>query len=186
VVADLQSEYRGRLRIDSDIRDHLPFLYDTTCRYPIARVLELGTRWGTSTAAFLAAADLVDGHVWSVDIGPVKAPDWWEATGRWTLTLGDDMHPAVRAAQPEQVDVLFIDTSHAYQHTLDELRIYVPRVASGGTVLLHDTELECPEDRDPDDPPFPVARALDTFCEETGMQWSNRDGCWGLGVIEVT
>ena len=52
--------------------------------------------------------------------------------------------------------MLFIDTSHAYEHTLAELRKFVPLVAPGGTVLLHDTRLEVPERVGPQ-PPFPVA-----------------------------
>jgi cephalosporin hydroxylase len=142
-----------------------------------------------STAAFLAGAEKVDGHVWSVDIAPPGVPPWWAETGRWTLTVGDDIDPAVADAQPVEVDVLFIDTSHTFDQTLAELRLYVPRVRAGGRVLLHDTELDGP-DRGyirpgGTDVQFPVARALDAFCQEAGLSWQNTPGSYGLGTIDM-
>src|SRR5690348_17788993 len=38
-------------------------------------------------------------------------------------------------------DVFFLDTSHEYDHTLAELRAYMPRVAPGGVALFHDTNI---------------------------------------------
>lgn len=182
---ELADEYTRRCQEDSDIVDHLPFLYDTVCRYPEAVVLEFGVRTGNSTAAFLAAAEAVEGHVWSVDVAKPHIPGWWAETGRWTLKVGNDTSQEIADAVPAEVDVLFIDTSHAYEHTLQELELYVPRVKPGGVVLCHDTELKEPEGC-PTDPAFPVAKALDDYCEQTGMTWNNRSGCYGLGVLEVT
>lgn len=179
----LQQEYAARQQVWSDIVDHLPTLHDTVLGYPNATVLELGVRSGTSTAAFLAAVEHVDGHLWSVDIVQPQVPAWWAGTGRWTLTVGNDIDPDMAASQPAQVDVLFIDTSHHYDHTLAELRLYVPRVKPGGTVLMHDTELERPDGFSGD--PLPVARALDAYCAETGREWVNNTGCYGLGCIKV-
>lgn len=181
----LQTEYEARAGQWSDIQQHLPTLHDEVTSRPGARVLELGVRWGTSTACLLAAAEEAGGHVWSVDIAQPTAPDWWAGTGLWTLTVGDDLDPAVLAAQPAEVDVLFLDTSHVYEHTLAELAAYVPRVAPGGVVLCHDTELQTPEAASSGGPPFPVAKALDEYCARAGLAWENRPGCYGLGVIQV-
>lgn len=178
-------EYAQRLGPWSDIQQHLPELYDTAARYPQARVLELGVRWGTSTAALLAAVEAGGGHLWSVDIAQPAVPDWWASAGLWTLTVGDDLDPAVTGRQPAAVDVLFLDTSHVYGQTLAELRLYVPRVAAGGTVLCHDTELAAPEDAHGEGPEYPVAAALDAYCVETGLDWVNRTGCFGLGVLTI-
>lgn len=180
----IQAEHAARLQVWSDIQGHLPYLHERAAAVPGVVVLELGTRSGNSTAALLAAAERADGHVWSVDLLQPQVPSWWELTGRWTLTVGDDLDPQVLAAQPAEVDLLLLDTSHAYEHTLAELGAYVPRVRAGGVVCCHDTELEAPEGVGPQ-PPFPVARALDAYCAETGLQWSNRPGSYGLGVIEI-
>lgn len=176
-------DFRARCDTWSDIVDWMPTLHDTVARYPQAQVLELGVRSGNSTAAFLAAVDAVDGHLWSVDINWPSVPDWWRETGRWTLLVGDDVNPALTPDLPERVDVLFIDTSHHYEHTLAELRAHVGRVKPGGTVLMHDTELEMPDGYRGE--PLPVARALNDFCAETGLTWTNNTGCYGLGVIRI-
>jgi predicted O-methyltransferase YrrM len=176
----LAEDYRERAAPWSDIQDCLERLYSTAVSYPAVKVLELGVRSGVSTAAFLAAAEQVGGHVWSVDIAPPQVPtDRWLDSGFWSLAVGDDMQIP---GSPRLFDVLFIDTSHAYAHTLAELRKFVPMVAPGGTVFCHDTRLEAPELVGPQ-PPFPVARALDAFCAETGRSWADHDAQYGLGEI---
>jgi cephalosporin hydroxylase len=177
----LDAGYRARLDVWSDIVDWLPVLHDTVMTYPKAAVIELGVRTGNSTAALLAAAEWVDGHVWSVDVAAPRVPDWWQSTGRWTLQVGHDLDPAVLAAMPERCDVLFIDTSHHYDHTLAELRAYVPRVRPGGTVLMHDTELERPDGWTGIS--YPVRTAIEDYCAETGLTCEFRSGCYGLGVV---
>lgn len=191
-MSALREEYDRRCYEPSDIRDHLPELCRIVSSYNAPRVLELGVRSGNSTAALLAAAESTGGHVWSVDVEQPDVPPWWETLGRWTLHIGNDIDGVVHRKlrlNPGALEVLFVDTVHTYEHTLAELRLYVPMVRSGGTVLLHDTETEVPQGVPTAiaarQPAFPVARALDTFCAETGMMWENRTGCWGLGVLEV-
>lgn len=184
VSEQLHIEYRRRAGEWSDIQGHLPRLYDEVARRVEPVVVELGVRWGTSTSALLAAVSASGGHLWSVDITPPRVPDWWAETGLWTLTIGNDVDPSVVERQPGEIDVLFVDTSHSYHHTLAELRTYALRVRPGGVVLLHDTELESPEDVG-SNPPFPVARALDAFCSEAGLTWREHHGSYGLGQVDI-
>lgn len=180
----LQQEYASRLGQWSDIQDHMPVLFDTTKSYPKAKVLELGTRSGNSTAAFLAAAEWVDGHVWSIDINEPLVPEWWIASEvPWTYFVEHDMDIGLDEL-PATVDVLFIDTSHDYAHTLAELTRFVPLVKAGGVVLAHDTDLEGMPELGPQDP-YPVRRALDEFCRLTDREWMNLAGPYGLGVIPL-
>jgi predicted O-methyltransferase YrrM len=178
----LHGEYAARLGTWSDIQEQMPLLYDAARRRPQVKVLELGVRNGNSTAAFLAAAEEAGGHVWSVDTDPVAADtSSWEASGRWTFLRGDDLEvtPEESPGVPLRPDVLFIDTSHTYEHTLAELCRLVPSVAAGGVVLMHDTLLTW------DHPEYQVAKALDTFCGETGRSWAEiSGGRYGLGEIE--
>jgi len=173
----LLDDYYARLEPWSDIQDCLVRLHETAARYPRVRVLELGVRSGNSTAAFLAAAERADGHVWSADIAPPAVPAEWLGSGRWTFILGDDM---IITPPAGPFDVLFIDSSHRCAHTLAELRRFVPLVAPGGIALLHDTALE---HVDGEEAPFPVARALDAFCAETGLRWTELGARYGLGQI---
>lgn len=175
------AEYERRLTIRwTDIQDQLPALYDRARRYDKVRVFELGTRTGESTTAFLAAAEAASGHVWSVDVDPPAVPLEWLQSPLWSFLQADDTSAQAQVWLPAECDVLFIDTSHDYHHTFEELRLYVPRVAPGGLVLCHDTKLTNP----PFDP-LAVARALDDYCAETGRAWLELGGQFGLGEIQV-
>jgi predicted O-methyltransferase YrrM len=176
------AEYELCLAAWSDIQGHLPFLHEHAGRSK--SILELGVRTGVSTAALLAGVEQSGGHLWSVDIQKPNVPAWWFKSAFWSLTLGNDLDPNVAHAQPGELDMLFIDTSHLFEHTLAELRLYVSRVKAGGIVCCHDTELG-PVPGVPDYVPFSVARALDAFCSETGLTWENRTGSYGLGVIRI-
>lgn len=178
------SQYNLRCSNWSDIVDHLPRLFEES-QFPNVSVLELGVRSGNSTAAFLAAAEKNNGHVWSSDIFRPDVPDEWFESPYWTFVEGDDLQ--VGDLLPAIVDVLFIDTSHAYRQTLAELNMYAKRVRAGGVIILHDTELEHPEASDAGDPAFPVAVALREWAsslpDEPVIEWVS--GCYGLAVIAV-
>lgn len=189
IVSTTRDGYLDRCSRWSDIREYLPFLYDTARSYDRVRVLELGSRKGNSTLAFLAAAEETGGHVWSGDIDNVvldpEGLQPWFPHGRWTFTCGDDMDPAVQARFPAQVDVFFLDTSHEYEHTLAELRAYMPRVAPGGVALFHDTNIIGWPGYAWDSSVPPVRAALDDWCAETGLSWENLPGEYGMGVIRL-
>lgn len=176
------TDYDDRRTTWSDIQEHLPLLR-ARANVPRVKVIELGVREGNSTSAFLTAALDNGGHVWSVDIAEPRVPAHWYELDCWTLTVADDL--AVVDQAPTGVDVLFIDTSHHYEHTLAELRAYVSKVKPGGVVLCHDTDLEAMPDQPDGDPPFAVARALDAYCAETGLRWRNHPGSYGLGEVRI-
>jgi cephalosporin hydroxylase len=189
VVTTLHDALADRLSKWSDIQEYLPFLYEQARSRPGCRVLELGARRGNSTLAFLAGCTESGGHVWSCDIDDVRRfPDGigpFAASPRWTFVHGSDMDPAVQARLPDQVDVWFLDTSHEYEHTLAELRAYMPRLAPGGVALFHDTNLNGWPGYRWDSATPPVAAALDEWCAETGAAWENMPGEYGLGVIRA-
>jgi len=184
-VSYVQEYERRRTGPWTDIQDHLPFLYDTVRAYECPDVVELGVRSGESTSAFLAALEtLASGHLDSVDIDQPQVPQEWFANPQWTFHQGNDLD--LQAVLPPQFDVLFIDTSHTFEQTLAELRAFVPRVAPGGIVLLHDTQWLSPA-VSLSAPGGPVTEALDAYCAETGMNWENRlsePGFYGLGVLK--
>lgn len=152
----------------TDIHDHIGRFLDVA--YESLAIIECGVRSGNSTQVFLHGLAALDGHLWSVDPEPVTPP--LPAHPRWTFIQGDDLDPAVLKRLPTNVDVVFLDSSVGFEHKVKELEEYVPRLASGGVLFVHDTEA-----------PF-VARALSEFERNTGIGWTNDPASHGLAIIQ--
>lgn len=177
----LKDEYERLCETPSDIYLHLPKFVEAVHTYNAQHVIELGTRTGVSTVAWLYALEQTGGHLTSVDIDS-KPPIGDHP--HWLFIQGDDMNPEI-SSRLEPADIVFIDTSHHYEHTLRELHTYRWLVKPGGLIMCHDTELPVPEGAPRTDPRFPVKRAIEAFIDETGFDWFNVPECWGLGIIEV-
>jgi len=169
----------------SDIAPHFPRFGELVEQHRVRWIIELGVRDGASTSCWLLRALQAAGHLWSVDIEPTHLVP----RRGWTFVHGDDLAPGVAEQLPASTDLLFIDTSHAYEHTQAELALYGPRVRPGGVIVLHDTANEHPEDHGEPigyQEPFPVRRAMIEYAEENGYRWDDDPKSWGLGVIYVT
>ena len=179
-LVDLESEYYRLCSVPSDINEHLPMFVALVDELNASHVIELGTRSGVSTVAWLWALAGTDGRLTSIDID--ERPDIGDHE-HWTFIQGNDIDPTI-VSQLEPADIVFIDTSHTYEHTLAELNVYRWRVAPGGVIVLHDTELAHPEDA-PARPAYPVKTAIEEFCHVNGYDWRNFPNCWGLGIIRL-
>lgn len=176
----LASEYRRLCETPSDIYLHLPRFVDLVLDRSAQHVVELGTRTGVSTIAWLYGLASTVGRLTSIDIDerpPIGDFD------HWTFVQGDDLDPSI-VGQLEPADIVFVDTSHHYDHTLAELHVYSHLVRRPGLIVCHDTELPIP-DGAPARPLYPVRTAIEHFCDDEGFSWSNTPECWGLGVIEI-
>jgi len=173
--------YEEACRTPSDIYEHLPTFVDLCTTLNATTVIELGTRGGVSTIAWLHGLELTDGHLWSVDIDPQPELEH----ERWTFVQGDDLALSTLAQLPEEADIVFIDTSHMYQHTRAELNVYKWRVRPGGRIVLHDTALQRPEGWTRRQPEFPVRTAVDEFCRDEQLEVKFWPNCWGLAVISI-
>lgn len=178
----LFQEFERRAGSGSDIGAHLPRLFELAST-PFVKVIELGVRSGDSTSAFLAAAEANGGEVWSVDVVQPNVPESWSELPFWYLTMGDDLEVSDRL--PDNVDIVFIDTSHTFEQTKAELELYWGKVKPGGRIVLHDTELERPDASPVSDPDFPVMVAVREFCQKMGFSVEWVTGCYGLGVVSV-
>jgi predicted O-methyltransferase YrrM len=134
----------------SDINDHLGMIFVEAISARPRLIVELGTREGISTRAMLAAAEIADAQVLSIDImdcSSVDLPD--RLRTRWTFIQADDVAFAgepfatfcASRQLPALADVILIDTSHRYEHTRAELKSWLPRLASNGVMLFHDTNM---------------------------------------------
>lgn len=178
----LAARYEQACRTPSDIHEHLPMFVELVDQIDARHVLELGTRSGISTIAWLYALD-GRGTLTSVDLS--ERPDIGDYD-HWTFIQGDDEDPAiVRQVSTPTPDIIFLDTSHHWQHTRRELATYRWVVRPGGLIVCHDTEVARPEHAPIGDPAFPVRKAIEEFCEVNGFTWVNVTGCNGLGIVKV-
>jgi predicted O-methyltransferase YrrM len=134
----------------SDIHDHLGTLFAEAVGAAPRLIVELGTRGAVSTRALLAAAEVTGAVVLSVDIADCSQLDMAERfRARWNFALADDIafagapFEAFCAARglPPRAEVIFIDTAHTYEHTREELAHWLPRLAPGGVMMFHDTNM---------------------------------------------
>ena len=176
----LESEYTRLCSTPSDIYLHLPRFVEMVKACHAQHVIELGTRTGVSTIAWLHGLESTGGRLTSIDID--EKPDIDDHPS-WTFIQGDDLDPTITSTL-EPADIVFIDTSHLYDQTVKELNVYRWLVKPGGLIVLHDTMLERPEGA-PARPRYPVRVAVEEFCEAEGYDWHNIPDCWGLGIIEM-
>jgi predicted O-methyltransferase YrrM len=179
----LETEYRRLCATPSDIYLHLPRMVALVEALDAKHVIELGTRTGVSTIAWLYALEKTGGRLTSVDLD--TRPEIGEHD-HWTFVQGDDCSDEVlvRLAELGQADIVFIDSSHLYDHTVEELKTYRYKVRPGGVICLHDTELATPEGA-PARPLYPVRKALREFVERTGWEHVNFPDCWGFAIVKV-
>jgi cephalosporin hydroxylase len=140
------AEVRGRAASLTDIDEHLElmFIEGLLCRPKV--IVELGVRGGASTFVFERVAQLCGASLISCDIDDCAAAS---SNPRWHFFRGDDVKFAAvfpefcrqRGIRPV-VDLLFIDTSHYYEHTRQEIQAWFPLLSPSSRVMFHDTNLK--------------------------------------------
>jgi hypothetical protein len=189
-VSALDDAYQRVCDEWSDVQPQIPAL-EAAC-VDAHRVTELGVRWAVSTVVLLHALARDGGRLWSVDVmwpsGPYVGAVLPYANGDdheppWTFIHGDDLHPAVLGAIPDELDACFIDTSHGYQQTRSELDAYAPKMRAGAVLLLHDTNLEHPETGGPHPCAFPVRQAVLDWCGEHERVATFDESGYGMATI---
>jgi cephalosporin hydroxylase len=129
----------------TDISDHLTTLFLESLAVRPSLIVELGVRGGESTFVLERVARLYRAKLVSVDIEDCSHvssyPDW-------SFVKSDDIAFAQRfpfwcreQGIAGSVDVLFIDTSHEFEHTLAEVRNWFPFLSNRCKVFVHDTNM---------------------------------------------
>ena len=139
------AEIQKKAALRTDICDHLQNLFTITLSERPQLVVELGVRGGESTFVFERAAKLTGAKLLSVDFNDCKDVTKWP---EWNFVQSDDIVFAKQFVDfcslkgwcPE-IDILFIDTSHEYDHTVEEIKYWFPFITQGGLAIFHDTNL---------------------------------------------
>jgi len=136
---------RERALKRTDICDHLETLFlECLGIYP-RLIVELGCGDGESTFVLERVAKLWQAPLLSVDIDDRREVGTY--SGRFFIQSDDielaKQFPAWCAQMklPAAIDILFIDTSHVYEHTVLEIRDWFPFLAPRCKVIFHDTNL---------------------------------------------
>lgn len=130
------------------ISDHLGTLFFFALDARPRLMVELGTRAGESTRTLLAAAALTGATLLSIDLNDCGQLDL-PGKQHWRFVQSDDVafgrDGFVNWCQGAQlapcIDFLFIDTSHHYEHTKQEIEVWLPHLAEQATVVFHDTNM---------------------------------------------
>lgn len=169
--------YEQMLETPSDIRGHLARFVTLVEQLDAQRVCELGVRTGVSTIAWLEGLRRTGGQLFAVDLDPCPIQH-----RQLTFIRGDDCDPDVVAQIPDELDIVFIDSSHLHGHTVKEIELYLPKLSLGGCMVFHDTAVERFDHHPDDERPFPVRTAVDQAVFEGGWQVDWFDDSYGLAI----
>jgi hypothetical protein len=142
------SQALNRVPRHSHIADHLNTLFFFALDAMPKLMVELGTGPGDSTRALLAAASITHSTLLSVDrqdCGGLDLPfkQYWHFVQSDDIEFGQTGFVQWCSSQDlqPQIDLLFIDTSHWYEHTKQEIEIWSSFLSGNGIMVLHDTNM---------------------------------------------
>jgi len=133
--------------VPTDISDHLATIFGEALAARPALIVELGVRGGETRFVFEKVAQLTGSALVSVDIDDCLSV--CSASPRWHFVKRDDVQFASefpawcrsRGIDPK-IDVLFIDTTHLYEHTVSEINAWFPLLGPRCKVICHDTNMK--------------------------------------------
>jgi cephalosporin hydroxylase len=130
----------------TDISDHLATIYSEAVVLQPRLIVELGVRGGESRFVLERVARVTGSFLVSADLDDCSSV--CSQNPRWHFVKSDDIEfakilPAwcIEHGIEPRIDVLFIDTSHIYEHTLQEIRAWFPFLSSRCKVIFHDTNI---------------------------------------------
>jgi cephalosporin hydroxylase len=127
----------------TDISEHLLTIYSEAVECRPKLIVELGVRSGESTKALLLAAERYGSRVLSIDVedcSKISSSNCWMFIQSDDILFGSIFSKwAPSRGLVPAIDVLFIDTSHSYEHTLAEIHTWFPYLTPGAKVMFHDT-----------------------------------------------
>ncbi|MFZ5953842.1 MAG: CmcI family methyltransferase [Candidatus Dependentiae bacterium] len=129
---------------DTDISSHIPALFTYTLLLNPNLIVEAGVRGGQSTKPFYQALQLCSATMIGLDIEPSYAAAY-NALKNTLFIHMDDLNFVNYYQNSDYkntpIDLIFIDTSHLYEHTLAEIKMFVPLLNTQGIIAFHDSNV---------------------------------------------
>jgi len=142
----LLDEIKQKALVPTDISDHLVTIFVEALSMSPRLAVELGVRDGESHFVMERVTEVAGARLVSVDIDDCSSI---AAQEHADFVQNDDVEFAGRfeswcaeAGVAPEIDVLFVDTSHLYEHTVAEIAAWFPHLAQRSKVLFHDTNLK--------------------------------------------
>jgi cephalosporin hydroxylase len=137
------NEILRRAKKRSDISDHLPTLFAESLSVQPRLIVELGVRGGESAFVFERVARLTGARWVGVDLEDCSGVSQHP---QWLFVQADDLRfaqefPDWRREKglPSEIDILFVDTTHFFEHTVQEIEHWFPLLSARAKVFFHDT-----------------------------------------------
>lgn len=127
-MTEIETLFNSNKNKCSDINEHLQTLFNYAKQ--VDHITELGTRWGDSTSAFLAASPK---KLISYDLYRDNIISIFEKNNNFEFKQNDTLKIKI-----ECTELLFIDTLHTYFQLYSELNLHSENVSK--FIILHDTE----------------------------------------------
>lgn len=136
-----------------------------------AVIVELGAnigRWTEKILSMYSGDDLK--QLFCVDLWPQE-----EVFEEWKRRCGGDPRAVAIKMKTtdaskkfsQKIDLLYVDAAHKYENVLDDLNSWIPKVKTGGLVLMDDYNMGG------------VRRALQVYCEEQRRTPKIHVAVWG-------
>jgi predicted O-methyltransferase YrrM len=158
---DIQSYYNKHKETPSDINEHLPVLHRLAEK--VNTIIEMGTRNGESTSAFLAAIEGTSKTLTCYDLYRAPIVDQFTTFNNFKFVQADTLKIDI-----EKADLLFIDTLHTYYQLYSELVKHSTNINT--YIALHDVVSYGEKDEPYYDPNAEVKMSDLTQCtSKTGL-----------------
>jgi len=139
------NEIKKRMAKRTNISDHLLTLFVESLSVRPRLIVELGVGAGGSNFVLERVAVSYGSKFLSVDIKDYSGTSSYDG---WTFIQKDDIEFAREfggwcknhGTKPE-IDILFIDTSHLFDHTVQEIDSWFRFLSKASKVIFHDTNL---------------------------------------------
>ena len=173
------------LRGDGDSDKHLMFLYSIVIGSHAKTIIELGVRNGDTTLPLTLGAKETDGIVYSVDKMKIGFKLDEELQKYNKFHLQDAVSFLEDWDVEKNIDLVYIDDWHAYEHVKKELDILDRLVSPSTIILLHDlmygdtcpfyhVDLTMNEGQWANGGPYKAVAELNTqFWEFSTLPWGN-------------
>ena len=155
---------------EGDMKDFAPWIKE----HAKGKILEIGTRDGASTSAFLLGIENdPSGHLYSCDIddcsGIFSHPKW---------TFNHESSAGLEF-EDNYFDVILIDGDHHVSAYRRDLQMAWKACKTGGMILTHDMKPEVGHEWYS----IPIRKEYFRFIEEHGLKHEELPGMYGMGVM---